>query len=75
MEDGPGGLVGLIASLSGVSANATTMELFVDVRFVFKTIQGDEGSDVGALIGALTGVITNLLGVSLRLIDFEATYL
>lgn len=65
VEEGPGGLVGLIASLSGVSKPLFVRHmhaLFIQCVF-YLVCQGEEGSDIGALIGALTGVITNLLGV------------
>lgn len=61
-QEGPGGLVGLIANLSGVSVEFFDLKLSLSLC-LFK---GDEGSDVGAVLGAITGVVARLLGVCIN---------
>lgn len=69
-----GGLLGLIANLSGVKywENKTKETLLIQIKLQLRIDKkGDEGSDVGAIIGALTGVVTNLFGVTLNSTFYE----
>ncbi|XP_053677958.1 uncharacterized protein LOC128728361 [Anopheles nili] len=61
-EDGPGGLVGLIASLSGGDEGSDVGALIGSLSAVVTNLFGPGGLDVPGLLGTGTSLIAGLLG-------------